>query len=118
MWRIRIYQNFSPSLLNTLKDLSDVEHMIAVQAKNDAAPRVPARTGNLAASTQVVENRIIYPGPYAAPLYFGIRSGIKLEISTKVHPKAQTFWFWATKKDNYMKWKQMAASEIMRKIKR
>lgn len=46
-------------------------HDLAVQIAEDTKPYVPARTGALSERTQVVGNRIVYPGPYAKYLYDG-----------------------------------------------
>lgn len=47
------------------------EHAVAVQAQKDTEDYVPMLTGSLKNRTQVVENEIIYPGPYARYLYYG-----------------------------------------------
>lgn len=46
-------------------------HTVAVQIQKDTEPFVPAMTKSLVNRTQVVENRIVYPGPYARYLYYG-----------------------------------------------
>lgn len=47
------------------------EHAVAVQAAKDTEPYVPMLTGSLKNRTQVKQNLIIYPGPYARYLYYG-----------------------------------------------
>lgn len=47
------------------------EHAIAVRAAKDTERYVPMLTGSLKNRTRVVENEIIYPGPYARYLYYG-----------------------------------------------
>lgn len=46
-------------------------HALAEQIKKDTEPFVPAMTKSLANRTQVVDNMVIYPGPYARYLYYG-----------------------------------------------
>lgn len=47
------------------------EHAVAVQAAEDTEDYVPMLTGSLKNRTQVRDNLIIYPGPYARYLYYG-----------------------------------------------
>lgn len=47
------------------------EHAVAVQAAKDTEDYVPMLTGSLKNRTQVKDNIIIYPGPYARYLYYG-----------------------------------------------
>lgn len=47
------------------------ENAVAVQAAKDTEPYVPMLTGSLKNRTQVKDNIIIYPGPYARYLYYG-----------------------------------------------
>lgn len=47
-----------------------VANSLAHEIVRDTEPFVPAMTKSLANRTQVVENRIIYPGPYARYLYY------------------------------------------------
>lgn len=47
------------------------EHAIAVRVAKDTKRYVPFLTGDLNKRTRVVENTIIYPGPYARYLYYG-----------------------------------------------
>lgn len=46
---------------------------MAIQAEKDTSPYVPFLTGSLDIRTRVVGNTIIYPGPYARYLYYGVR---------------------------------------------
>ena len=46
-------------------------HTVAIQARKDTSPFVPALTGSLDARTRVEKSKIIYPGPYARYLYEG-----------------------------------------------
>lgn len=70
--KIKIDDKFSKPLAAKLALAGPkAAHAVAVQIQNDTEPFVPARTLSLADRTQVVGNRIIYPGPYARYLYYG-----------------------------------------------
>lgn len=70
--KINIDDNFSKPLAEKLKQAGPwTSHVLAVQIAKDTEPFVPAMTKSLANRTQVVENAIIYPGPYARYLYYG-----------------------------------------------
>lgn len=47
------------------------EHVLAMQMAKDTEPYVPALTGEFSNRTQVNEDTIIYPGPFARYLYHG-----------------------------------------------
>lgn len=47
------------------------EHAVAARAATDTDPYLPMLTGSLKNRTQVKDNTIIYPGPYARYLYYG-----------------------------------------------
>lgn len=101
------------------------EHAVAVQAAKDTEPYVPMLTGSLANRTQVKDNLIIYPGPYARYLYYGklmvdpetgsawakkgnskVVTDRNLVFTKSVHPNAQSHWFEASKAQNLEKWKR------------
>lgn len=116
------------------------EKILTVQVMKDTRPFVPAETTSLNQRTRIVGNSIVYPGPYARYLYAGkvmvdsvtgkgpmkipevgyrFHKGAtlrpterNLNISTAVHPQAQSHWFEASKKQNIEKWKQVAAKAI------
>ncbi len=46
-------------------------HILAIQMERDTEPYVPALTGNFVNSAKVIEDTIIYPGPFARYLYRG-----------------------------------------------
>lgn len=48
-----------------------VERLLAEQIAKDTEDFVPMLTGSLKNRTQVKDNKIIYPGPYARYLYYG-----------------------------------------------
>lgn len=70
--KISIQDNFSDVLKRKLEAAGPrVAHAMANIIAKDTEPFVPALTKSLANRTQVVENQIIYPGPYARYLYEG-----------------------------------------------
>ncbi len=132
--------------LNNFKPMVDractkMERAVAMQAKQDTEPFVPMRDGSLRNRTRVVENRIIYPGPYARYLYYGKymvnrKTGkgpaqytdkfgnevIKYPYGSKLiptnrdlkfwHPGTRSHWFEASKAQNLQKWLRTAAKGI------
>lgn len=110
---------------------TSARHVMAIQMAKDTEPYVPARTKSLANRTMVTDNIIIYPGPYARFLYYGklmidpntgsswapkgaskVVTRKDLDISQKVHRKAQSHWFEASKAQNLLKWQRIAARVI------
>ena len=70
--KIKVDDHFSKPLAAKLKQAGPrAAHTLAVQIAKDTEPFVPFLTGSLSNRTQVVENMIIYPGPYARYLYYG-----------------------------------------------
>lgn len=109
----------------------EAKHAMAVQAAKDTEPFVPARTKSLANRTKVIDDTIIYPGPYAHYLYIGklfvdpntgsawapsgatkVITGTNLQYSKSVHKKAQDHWFEASKAQNIEKWIRVAGRDI------
>lgn len=107
------------------------EHLVAQQVAKDTSPFVPALTRSLDQRTQVVEDAVIYPGPYARFLYYGKvmvdpntgstfapKGGSKVEtdrnlVFTKsVHAQAQSHWFEASKSQNLDKWLRVADKAV------
>lgn len=130
--------------LDALKDslvesCTKAEHTLAEQVMKDTAPFVPA-SGNAAGMSnraRVVEDEIIYPGPYARYLYFGklmvdpktgspfAKKGAKkvltdrnLVFYQKFHKQAQSHWFEASKAQNPEKWERVAKNAIRRELKK
>ncbi len=69
---IKIDDRFSGPLAAKLRQAGPkAAHTLAVQIAKDTEPFVPARTKSLVNRTQVVENKVVYPGPYARYLYYG-----------------------------------------------
>lgn len=70
--KVSISDSFSGALAEKLANAGPrAAHVVAVQTAKDTEPFVPAMTKSLANRTQVYENRIVYPGPYARYLYYG-----------------------------------------------
>lgn len=72
--KFTIKDNFTAKAAALIADRSNkVEHIVAQQAMLDTKPYVPFLTGSLDIRTRVVGNTIIYPGPYARYLYYGVK---------------------------------------------
>lgn len=72
--KIEIKDTFTAPLMNKLKAAGPkAAHAVAVQVQKDTEPFVPALTKSLVNRTQVVGGQIIYPGPYARYLYYGVK---------------------------------------------
>lgn len=118
-------------LKNIQRKATRTEHAVAVQIEKDTRPFVPAETLSLSNRTQVREQLVIYPGPYARFLYFGkvmiyeptgstfapkygkkVLTDRNLVFSKAVHGQAQDHWFEASKAQNLEKWKRIAAKEM------
>lgn len=70
--KIRVDDNFSKPFADKLRQAGPrAAHVLAVQIAKDTEPFVPAMTKSLVNRTQVVDGKIIYPGPYARYLYYG-----------------------------------------------
>jgi hypothetical protein len=108
-----------------------VEHILAQQVAKDTSPFVPALTGSLDQRTQVVEDAVIYPGPYARFLYYGkvmvdpntgstfaplggskVTTDRNLVFTKAVHAQAQSHWFEASKAQNIDKWLRVADKAV------
>lgn len=72
--KFTIRDNFTAAAMENLADRSNrAEHIVALQAEKDTEPYVPFLTGSLNTRTRVVGNTIVYPGPYARYLYYGVK---------------------------------------------
>lgn len=134
-------------IINALSDTcTEAQHKLAIQVESDTDPFVPMRTGSLSIRTRVIDNVIIYPGPYAHYLYEGVMyvdpvtkaAGFKtkddqwrskkgvtkektakpLNISKSTHKQATSRWFEASKTQNLEKWEKFAAKEITHDFKK
>lgn len=130
--KINVSEDFSEILRQKLAKAGPLAaHAVAVQIAKDTEQYVPALTKSLANRTRVVENTVVYPGPYARFLYYGkvmidpvtksawarkgatkIVTGKELNISQAVHSQAQDHWFEASKSENLEKWVQVAGKAV------
>ncbi len=111
--------------------------VLAAQAAEDMRDYVPYRSGRLWNGTKVKSRYIRWPGPYAAMLYRGnvmvdtgtlspfARKGASKESTSRPlrfrlspHPKAQSYWFLAARRDNLRKWTQIADRDLKRRLNR
>lgn len=107
------------------------EHIVAQQIAKDTAPFVPALTSSLDQRTRVVDDAVIYPGPYARFLYNGkvmvdpntgstfappggskVVTDRNLVFTQSVHAQAQSHWFEASKAQNLNKWLRIADKAV------
>lgn len=146
--KIKIDDNFSKPLAKKLKQAGPrVAHTLAVQIEKDTEPFVPWLTGKLSDSAQVVENKIIYPGPYARYLYEGkvmvyegpptkvvrpdgkvvlTRYGQrkkkiekKLDIKKRPgHAQATDHWLKASRDQNIEKWIRVAGKAVEHELRK
>lgn len=74
--KISMKDNFSAPLMKKLQQAGPrAAHAVAVQVGSDTEPFVPASgaPAGMYNRTQVVDGTIIYPGPYARYLYYGVK---------------------------------------------
>lgn len=142
--KIKVDDNFSKPLARKMAQAGPrAAHTLAVRIQKDTEPFVPARTKSLVNRSQVVENKIIYPGPYARYLYYGKVMVFKnppylrtvngkevlshygqkkvpinkpLKISQAVHPQATDHWLEASKAQNLKKWIRVAGKAVEREL--
>lgn len=135
MIKISLKNNIDPNLLSNRA--SKTEKAIAMKILTDTARFVPAKTGILTNRSYVRGNNIIYPGPYARYLYYGVamvnaktgkgpmnipevgyrwpRKAVlrptsrPLKFSTDLHPDATAKWMEVSKNRNMEKWEKIAA---------
>lgn len=128
--KVNVKANIDPQLI--AKRVPQADHELAVMAQKDTEQFVPMANRLLRNGTQVVDGKIVYPGPQAHYLYVGkvrvdpktgaagfltedgwkSRYGVKKKITNKdltlahpgVDPKAQPYWFEFSKSLNLDKW--------------
>ncbi len=133
-----VYTKIDPAILKA--PCSKASVLLANQVKKDTAPYVPMLTGSLNARAYVEGHTLIYPGPYARYLYAGkaMANAVTgkgpmyipevgyrwpkgatlapterdLVFTKDFHPKAQSHWFDASKKDNMQKWLRVAEKAV------
>lgn len=70
--QIKIDDQFSQELAAKLAQAGPkAAHTVAAEILRTTEPFVPAMTKSLVNRSQAVENKVIYPGPYARYLYYG-----------------------------------------------
>lgn len=70
---VTVHDNFTTELAKKLPiAATQAEHLLAIQITKDTEPFVPALTKSLVNRTQVFGNKIVYQGPYARYLYYGL----------------------------------------------
>lgn len=148
--KIRIDDNFSRPLAAKLRQAGPrAAHAVAKTIMADTMPFVPASgaPAGMYKRTQVVDNQIIYPGPYARYLYFGKVMVFKdppylkprkkdgkvvlthygqkkypidkpLEIKKHHHGQATDHWLDASKAQNLGKWIKAAGEAVEDELKR
>lgn len=133
MLKITLENNIDPNLLSGRA--SKTEKALAWQIMKDTARFVPAATLSLTNRTYVKGSTIIYPGPYARYLYYGVRmvnaatgkgpryipevgwrwpkgatlrpTTTPLHISTAVHADATSRWMEASIARNMERWEEI-----------
>ena len=128
MIKISVQTNIDTKMLPALKNAREqAVNAVAQQVKKDTEPYVPALTKTLVNNAKIVENEIIYPGPYAKYLYNGklmvdpetgsawasknakkVVTDKNLVFNTSVHGQAQSHWFEASKAQNLNEWVKVA----------
>lgn len=120
-----------PALNRLRTKREEAEHKVAKEVLKDTDRFVPARTSSLANCAHVVDNQVVYPGPYARFLYYGklmvdpntgspfapaaqrkVLTDRNLVFSQAVNPDAQSHWFEASKAQNLEKWIRLATKEM------
>ena len=72
--RLIVYDNFTEQAAQTFATRSrTAASIVAQQVYKDTSPYVPFKTGSLDQRTRVEGDTIIYPGPYARYLYYGVK---------------------------------------------
>lgn len=147
--KITMKENFLKPLQKKLVDAGPrAANAVADTISRTTEPFVPA-SGSPAGMyhrTQAVENKVIWPGPYARYLYYGkvmvypqppykvVRADGKtilthygqqkakiekpLDIKKKVHAQATSHWFEKSAAQNMDKWVRAAGRAIIRDIKK
>lgn len=130
--KLTVHDNLTAALVKELgAAATKAEHILAIQVQKDTEPFVPALTKSFANRTQVVENKVIYPGPYARFLYYGKLmidpatgsawapkgatksvTGTNLRFSKVPHSQAQAHWCEASKAQNLEKWLGIAKKAV------
>ncbi len=109
----------------------EAQRAVIVQMVKDTEPYVPARTKSLSLRTQINDDTIVYPGPYARFLYHGkvmidpvtkspyarygahkIVTAKDLDMKKTVHAQATAFWYDYAKRKNLQKWRNVMVKAV------
>lgn len=130
--------SISKGMRRAMRNMPRVRNEFANWAKEQADPYVPFKTGALSKGAYVTGGDVIYDRPYAHCLYMGVIGGLKyglkyqdyrsimkwlddderFHFSKKVHPKAQSHWFWAAQVDHSEEYERKMAELVLKEIRR
>ena len=121
MASVNVTVNIDPMLM--VKRAKRADHILAQQVAKDTERFVPALTGSISNRTEVRNDKIIYPGPYARYLYGGklmvdpetgssyakkgnvkVLTSKSLVFNRAMHADAQAEWLEASKTVNLDSW--------------
>lgn len=137
MFSFDVSSNIVPTVTGNVESASEkAVYVMALQARKDTSPYVPALTGDLDRRTKVEESKIIYPGPKSRYLYYGklmvdpatgssyasygatkVLTDKDLVFSKAMHSQAQSHWFEASKSENKEKWERVFGKAVRRYLR-
>lgn len=137
MFNFDVSSNIVPTVTENVESASEkAVYVMALQAKKDTSPYVPALTGDLDRRTKVEESKIIYPGPKSRYLYYGklmvdpatgssyasygatkVLTDKDLVFNKAMHSQAQSHWFEASKSENKDKWERVFGKAVKRYLR-
>ena len=137
MFNFDVSSNIVPTVTENVESASEkAVYVMALQAKKDTSPYVPALTGDLDRRTKVEESKIIYPGPQSRYLYYGklmvdpatgssyasygatkVLTDKDLVCNKAMHSQAQSHWFEASKSENKEKWERVFGKAVKRYLR-
>lgn len=137
MFSFDVSSNIVPTVTGNVESASEkAVYVMALQARKDTSPYVPALTGDLDRRTKVEESKIIYPGPKSRYLYYGklmvdpatgssyasygatkVLTDKDLVFNKAMHSQAQSHWFEASKSENKDKWERVFGKAVKRYLR-
>ena len=137
MFSFDVSSNIVPTVTGNVESASEkAVYVMALQAKKDTSPYVPALTGDLDRRTKVEESKIIYPGPQSRYLYYEklmvdpatgssyasygatkVLTDKDLVFNKAMHSQAQSHWFEASKSENKDKWERVFGKAVKRYLR-
>lgn len=137
MFSFDVSSNIVPTVTGNVESASEkAVYVMALQAKKDTSPYVPALTGDLDRGTKVEKSKIIYPGPQSRYLYYGklmvdpatgssyasygatkVLTDKDLVFNKAMHLQAQSHWFEASKSENKEKWERVFGKAVKRYLR-